>query len=478
MLFNSISFLIFFPIAFLLYWHVFNKNSSRQNLLLLVASYVFYGWWDWRFLGLILLSSLTDYLLGNFIYQASKEKHRKLLLFLSLLVNLGILGFFKYFNFFTESLVVAMNTIGMSVSVPTLKIILPVGISFYTFQTLSYTIDIYRKRLKPTKDAIAFFTFVAFFPQLVAGPIERASNLIPQFLQKRSIDYQQAVSGLRLMLYGFFKKVVIADNLASIVELIYADPSAFNGFQTTLATLFFAFQIYCDFSGYSDIAIGLARLFGVKLMTNFRTPYFSVSIKEFWSRWHISLSTWFRDYVYIALGGNKVGQKRWSFNIFTTFVVSGLWHGANITFIIWGAIHGIFYLFEKLIQSLIPSKKWPSVLRMLFTFLIVNIAWVFFRAQNLHQAIDIFRSILFDFQLQSIPASFSALFPHFKDIFYLFPSMLLFFIIELFVRNKSIDQWLNPMRPAVRWLIYFFIFSWIIVFGSFGINQEFIYFQF
>ncbi|MBT4339801.1 MAG: MBOAT family protein [Bacteroidetes bacterium] len=478
MLFNSLEFLVFFPIVFLLYWHVFKNNLRIQNVLLLLASYVFYGWWDWRFLGLIILSSITDYILGQEIFKSQTIQRKRLFLILSLLINLGILGFFKYFNFFADSLVYSFNQLGIHINAVTLKIILPVGISFYTFQTLSYTIDIYRKRLEPTKDAIAFFTFVAFFPQLVAGPIERASNLIPQFLKKREIGYEQAVSGLRLILYGFFKKVVIADNLATYVEMVYNDPASFNGFQAALATVFFAFQIYCDFSGYSDIAIGTARLFGINLMLNFRTPYFSASIKEFWTRWHISLSTWFRDYVYIGLGGNKVTQKRWAFNIFITFVISGLWHGANITFIIWGAIHGSFYMIEKFLKTLIPKVTIPKIIRIIITFVIVNMAWVFFRASSLSQAREIISSIFTRFEIQSISSSFQALFSSGKDMFYIFPSLVLFFIIELLLGSKSIDHLLNPLKRGFRWLIYILILTWILVFGAFEINQEFIYFQF
>ena len=340
MLFNSLIFPIFLVAAFAIYWLLARAPLKVQNLFLIGASYLFYGWWDPRFLSLIFVSSLVDYVVGRVLAKETRPGRRKTLLTVSLLTNLGILGFFKYFNFFIDSFVELLALVGIEAHVTTLRIILPVGISFYTFQTLSYTIDIYRKKIDHTEDAIAFFAFVSFFPQLVAGPIERAASLLPQFLRKREFELDKAKDGMRQMLWGFFKKVVIADNVAGHVNTIFDGYHSYDGFTLFLGVFFFAIQIYCDFSGYSDIAIGVARLFGFSLMRNFAFPYFSRDIAEFWRRWHISLSTWFRDYVYIPLGGSRTATRaRHIANIIITFTVSGLWHGANWTFVIWGFLN-------------------------------------------------------------------------------------------------------------------------------------------
>ena len=306
MLFNSIDFAILLPIIFILYWFVTNKNLKLQNFLIVVASYLFYGWWDWRFLSLIFFSTLVDFTIGQKLRKEQNQLKRKVLLWTSILINLGFLGFFKYYNFFLENFITAFSLFGTPINVQGLNIILPVGISFYTFQTLSYTIDVYKRKLEPTKDFIAFTAFVSFFPQLVAGPIERATNLLPQFYAKRNFDYSKAIDGMRLILWGLFKKVVIADTCSIFVDDIFQNYMNYSGGTLIVGAILFSFQIYCDFSGYSDIAIGTAKLFGINLMTNFRTPYFSRNIAEFWRRWHISLSTWFRDYLYIPLGGSKV----------------------------------------------------------------------------------------------------------------------------------------------------------------------------
>jgi len=343
MLFNSIEFLLFLPLTFALYW-AFKDKFTAQNFLLLVFSYIFYGWWDVRFLSLIIFSSAVDFTLGIQISKSSNDRKRKLLLGLSLVTNLGLLGFFKYYNFFLESFIGAFESINIHLHATTLKIILPVGISFYTFQTLSYTIDIYRKKFIPTRNVIAFFAFVSFFPQLVAGPIERASTLLPQFFKKRSFNYAFAADGMRQMLWGFFKKMVVADNCAQIVDTIFKNPEVYNGPTLWVAIILFSFQIYCDFSGYSDIAIGTAKLFGFDLMTNFKVPYFARDIGEFWRRWHISLTTWFRDYVYIPLGGSRGTIRKTLINVIIVFVVSGFWHGANWTFIFWGFLNAVLFL--------------------------------------------------------------------------------------------------------------------------------------
>ncbi len=400
MLFNSIEFLVFLVLFFVGYRFVFPSKLKLQNAFLLIASYIFYGWWDYRFLSLILLSTLVDYYIGLALYKSKKDRQRKLLLWGSILFNLGVLGFFKYFNFFLDSWVDLTHAIGYeNQSTWSLNIILPVGISFYTFQTMSYTIDIYRNKLKPTSDFISFATFVAFFPQLVAGPIERATNLLPQILKNRHFDKDKAIQGLRLIAWGLVKKVVIADSLALKVDDIFNNYSDFGGGVLWLGALYFAIQIYCDFSGYSDMAIGVSKLFGIELMSNFKFPYFSRNIGEFWRRWHISLSTWFRDYVYIPLGGSR-GSKWLSLrNIFVIFLVSGFWHGANFTFIVWGAIHAALFIpiyllgqNRKHTGTIVAQNKWlPSFkefLQMLSTFLVVLLAWVFFRSENLTQAFE------------------------------------------------------------------------------------------
>ncbi len=397
MLFNSLAFAIFLPVVYVLYWALGPRRIRAQNGLLLIASYVFYGWWDWRFLGLIVLSSLVDYLVGLRLDRTPAGRTRRALLGVSLAANLGVLGLFKYFDFFIASAGEVLQAFGMEANLPSLRVILPVGISFYTFQTLRYTIDVYRRRVAPTHDPVAFFAFVSFFPQLVAGPIERARHLLPQFQRPRRFDAAAARDGLRQMLWGFFKKVVVADNLAGTVDRIFAHYADLGSAHLLVGVFFFAIQIYADFSGYSDIAIGTARLFGFDLMRNFATPYFSRNIGEFWQRWHISLSTWFRDYVYIPLGGNRVGPWRHLGNVLVTFTLSGLWHGANWTFLIWGFLHGLYYVPLMLLGRHKAPDAAPAAERllprpgeacaMLATFLAVLVAWVFFRAESVGQAI-------------------------------------------------------------------------------------------
>jgi len=493
MLFNSITFIIFLPIVFVLYWFVIHKRLDRQNLLILVASYVFYGWWDWRFLGLIFISSLADFIIGQKIDNATNLKKRKNYLISSIILNLGLLCFFKYYNFFVDSFIELFNVFGITLQKGTLEILLPVGISFYTFQTLSYSIDIYKGNLKATKNPIAFFAFVSFFPQLVAGPIERAKDLLPQFLTKRQFSYDFAISGLRLILWGLFKKVVIADNLAKYVDIVFSSPEDYYGISVIIATVCFTFQIYCDFSGYSDIAIGVSKLFGFKLMTNFRTPLFSSSIKELWGRWHISLSSWFRDYLYIPLGGNKVGKWRWSFNIFLTFLISGLWHGANWTFVIWGSLNGIYLIVESFTQKqrnqlyqFIKLTHFPSLLKVIqivITFCLFAFSFMIFRAETTKDAFLLINHLpqkLFT-QLSSLEGflvPFQSIFSSTKEFSYLFSSFVLFFVIDIFIRKNGIDYTLKNISPFFRLLIYYFIIGWLLFFGAFGEPQEFIYFQF
>lgn len=392
MLFNSLDFAIFLPLFFILYWYVTNRNLRLQNFLIVVASYIFYGWWDWRFLFLIFFSSITDYIIGRILQAIEKEKNRKILLWISIITNIGFLGFFKYYNFFIDSFVTAFSFFGKTISVSSLDIILPVGISFYTFQTLSYTIDVYKRKLEPAKDIVSFLAFVSFFPQLVAGPIERATNLLPQFYKKRVFEYDKAVDGMRQILWGLFKKVVIADNCAEYANIIFNNYIDYSGSTLVLGAIFFTFQIYCDFSGYSDMAIGMSRLFGFNLMRNFAFPYFSRDIAEFWRRWHISLSTWFRDYLYIPLGGSKGSLPRIIRNTFIIFLVSGFWHGANWTFIVWGFLNALYFLplllsknNRKNLNIVAENRNLPTIkefANILLTFSLTVFAWIFFRAET------------------------------------------------------------------------------------------------
>lgn len=490
MYFNSLDFAIFFPIVFVLYWLVAKKITYR-NILILSASYLFYGWWDWRFLILIIISSIVDFIIGNKIYTSTNKKTQKHLLLLSLLVNLGFLVYFKYFNFFIETFVDSFQLFGKRMNISTLNIVLPVGISFYTFQTLSYTIDIYRKQLKPTKNWLAFFSFVAFFPQLVAGPIERASHLLPQFYKTYKFNYSQVKSGLLLMAFGLFKKMVIADRAALYVNEVYNNVDDYNGVSYLYGTILFAFQIYCDFSGYSDIAIGAARTMGFDLMKNFDSPYFSKSLTEFWRRWHISLSTWFRDYVYIPLGGSKKGKLRTYTNLFIVFVVSGLWHGAALTFLIWGAIHGIILIFEKAIYKnkektfrffgLSNNRLSNKIFFGIITFSIVCITWVFFRANSVADSSIILKGVFTDFDFGKIFLKETYLIGFKPNEFLVVSlSIILLLIFEIFHKKKSFINRLNEQGIIFRWFIYIIIIFVIIIFGVYGEDKisEFIYFQF
>jgi alginate O-acetyltransferase complex protein AlgI len=482
MLFNSIDFAIFLPIVFILYWFVINKNIKHQNLLLVVASFVFYGWWDWRFLSLIVFSSAIDYFIGIGLSNEENQSKRKTLLAISVIFNLGFLGFFKYYNFFLDNFIASFAFFGTEIEARSLNIILPVGISFYTFQTMSYTIDVYRKKIEPTKDFVAFCAFVSFFPQLVAGPIERATNLLPQFYTKRIFDYSKAVDGMRQILWGLFKKVVIADSCAEYANLIFNNSEAYSGSTLVLGALFFTFQIYGDFSGYSDIAIGTSRLFGFDLMQNFRFPYFSRDIAEFWRRWHISLSTWFRDYLYIPLGGSKGGTWMKVRNTFIIFIVSGFWHGANWTFIVWGALNAIYFLPLLLtnknrnnLEIVAQGRSLPTIkefLAMLLTFSLTVIAWIFFRAENIDHAVR-YISEIFSPSLFVIPD-----FPDMKRALLAIILVAFFILIEWKGREGQYaisHLGLNWKRP-VRWTFYILIATIMLLFS--GKTDEFIYFQF
>jgi alginate O-acetyltransferase complex protein AlgI len=483
MFFNSLDFAIFLPIVFLLYWYVFNGKIKLQNALIVVASYLFYGWWDWRFLSLILFSTIVDYTIGLKLSNEENHLKRKALLWISILVNLGFLGFFKYYNFFIDNFITVFSFFGTDLEVNSLNIILPVGISFYTFQTLSYTIDVYRRKLEPTKDFIIFSAFVSFFPQLVAGPIERATHLLPQFYKKRTFDYSKAVDGMRHILWGLFKKIVIADNCAEYANQIFNNSENLNGSTLVLGALFFTFQIYGDFSGYADIAIGTSRLFGFDLSKNFSFPYFSRNVAEFWRRWHISLSTWFRDYLYIPLGGSRGGTWMKIRNTFAIFIVSGFWHGANWTFIVWGALNAIYFLPLLLtnknrnnIETVAQGRIFPTIkefLSMLLTFGLTIFAWIFFRANNIEHAISYISEIL-------SPSLF--LKPNFEGIDSSSTTIIILVFIFILVEWKGREdkyaieklgiKWKRPIRYAMYYLIIIAIF-W---FG--GSKQQFIYFQF
>ena len=477
MLFNSVEYAIFLPVVFLLYWFVFNRNLRLQNLFVVVASYVFYGWWDWRFLLLIAFTTLVSYCSGLLIdkYRALPRK-AKVVNVLNIVVNLLVLGVFKYYDFFVTSF--AAVFLGGRTEGLLLKLILPVGISFYTFQALSYTIDVYQRKLAPTRDVIQFFAYVSFFPQLVAGPIERATNLMPQFARPRKFDYATGVEGMRQILWGFFKKVVVADNCAVYVDQVFSSYQTHAGSTLLLAAILFAFQIYGDFSGYSDIAIGTGKLFGIKLMRNFNVPYFSRDIAEFWRRWHISLTTWFRDYVYIPLGGSRCSKGKIVRNTFVIFLVSGLWHGANWTFLAWGAYHALLFLpliltgknrkYRAVVAEgrALPTGK--EMLQMFLTFSLVVFGWIIFRSERIADAWKYVGGI-FDRSLFSPPWILSQT--------YILPIPLILAIlllVEWFERGRECPfGWTNRY---LRWVAY--IVTIVLVF-SFGASSEsFIYFQF
>ncbi|WP_432671706.1 MBOAT family O-acyltransferase [Flavobacterium sp. SM2513] len=475
MLFNSIDFAVFLPLVFILYWFVTNKNLKLQNFLIVLASYVFYGWWDWRFLSLIFFSTLVDYTIGVLLLKEHNETKRKILLWVSILVNLGFLGFFKYYNFFLDNFVAAFSFFGNPISASGLNVILPVGISFYTFQTLSYSIDVYKRKLEPTTDFIAFSAFVCFFPQLVAGPIERATHLLPQFYSKRRFDYGQSVEGVKLIIWGLFKKVVIADNASYFVNKIFENPELYSSGELFTGMLLFAFQIYCDFSGYSDIAIGLSKLFGFDLMVNFKFPYFSRDIAEFWRRWHISLSTWFRDYIYIPLGGSHGTQFAKIRNVLIIFLVSGFWHGANWTYVFWGLFHGLLFL-PLLVFSLnrnntmTKSYGWLDFAKIGLTFLLVCIGWVFFRAASLPDAFQ-YLGRMMEF------GSFG------MQLFCKSNANLMIFILSMAGIGILVLQelmWVIQKREVPRITTFKAVILVLLIFlmGTFKNQMDFIYFQF
>ncbi len=484
MMFNSIEFLIFLPVTFVVYW-LLGRRMRWQNLFVVVASYLFYGWWDWRFLLLIAFTTLCSYASGIAISHPTTQQRKrgltpKFFLWANIILNLLILCTFKYYDFFAQSFADAF--LGGKADHLLLHLVLPVGISFYTFQALSYSIDVYRGTIKPTHDPVAFFAYVSFFPQLVAGPIERATSLLPQFEQSRQFDYHQCVDGLRQMLWGFFKKMVVADSCALYVDQIFAHPDWFNSSTLLLAAVLFSIQIYGDFSGYSDIAIGCAKLFGIQLRRNFNVPYFSRDIAEFWRRWHISLTTWFRDYIYIPLGGSRVSKGRIVLNTFVIFLVSGLWHGANWTFVAWGAYHALLFLplillgkNRRYTDTVAVGRALPSLRelgQMLLTFLLAVMGWVLFRADSIEQAFHYYGLMfgkLSDIGAPTITAPI--------DAWAIAVAVTLMTVVEWLNRGEHHEFFRQPRLRVVRWAGYVVV---IFLIGAFMVTNEmpFIYFQF
>ncbi|MBD1393998.1 MBOAT family O-acyltransferase [Mucilaginibacter glaciei] len=486
MLFNSLNFALFIPVVFLLYWFVTNRNLTFQNILLLVASYFFYACWDYRFLFLLIFSIFLDFYTGHKIHSAKRQAGKKFWLWLSVGVNLGFLGVFKYYNFFAGSFTDLLSHFGFRASFTTLNIVLPVGISFYTFHGLSYVFDIYRKRITPCKSFVEYSVFVSFFPLLVAGPIERATHLLPQIQQKRIFDYDKAVDGLKQILWGLFKKIVIADNCAEFANMIFNNPAHYPGSTLVLGALFFTFQIYCDFSGYSDIALGVARLFGIELLRNFAYPYFSRDIAEFWRRWHISLSSWFKDYLYIPLGGSRGNTWSRIRNTFIIFLVSGLWHGANWTFLAWGALNAIYFIPLLLskrnrthIDVVAKDGRFISIkefFQIIFTFGLTAFAWIFFRSESIGAALNYIRGI-FSRSILTIPTG-ASLSGGSSNPVTIIALTVIFILMEwagreqLFAIAKTGLKWPKPLR----WTFYLTLV--IAIFYFCGIQQQFVYFQF
>lgn len=486
MLFNSVEYLLFLPIVFFIYVLAGFHSLRAQNIVLIAAGYVFYGWWDWRFLSLIILTSVIDYAAGYGMDITADGKARRWMMMSSLAANLGILGFFKYYNFFVNSFVDAFASIGISLNAPSLNVILPVGISFYTFQSLTYTIDIYKRQLRATKDPFVFMAYVAFFPQLLAGPIERAVHMLPQFSNRRRISPNGIASGLRQITWGLFCKLVVADNCAIIVNKIFEQPAPLPGSLVLIAAFFFAFQIYGDFSGYSHIASGSARILGFELMQNFATPYFSQSMPEFWRRWHISLSTWFRDYLYIPLGGNRGSRLRRAFNILTTFTISGLWHGANWTFVAWGFLNGLFCLprvffgdpLARFAASPIKVVRWVIVaFRVGMTFALTSLAWIFFRATGINQALDAIASL-------TSPTLLNNPIGALREIGMLSTTVLAgisvsaMLALEWMQRDRKFALDVESRPLTLRWATYASMVALIVSLRYTGQSLDFIYFQF
>jgi len=479
MLFNSFSFAVFMPIVFILYWALPHRF---RWVLLLIASYYFYMSWNANYVVLILGTTFVSYITALLLEKTNNPTLKKICLAAAAIISLGVLFFFKYFNFFQDSVIALFNAFAIQLHPVTLNLLLPVGISFYTFQTLSYVVDVYNGSVPAEHHFGKYATFISFFPQLVAGPIERTSNLLPQIKKEHHFNYEKASYGMKLMVWGFFKKLVIADVFASYADKIYNSPDSFKGFALILGTLFFTIQIYCDFSGYSDIAIGCAKLLDIDLMQNFKSPYFSASIKEFWSRWHISLSTWFKDYVYIPLGGNRRGSFRTSLNLIITFLVSGLWHGANWTFVIWGGIHGVLQVIEKNVFKNTAIKKFSLgwMLRVILVFCICSFAWIFFRANSFTDAAMIISNLFFGLDagiINYLTTGVHAVGLTLKTITPMVISVLILIVYDFFSLKTDVIKWISSKHIVIRYSVYLFMLVFIILFRASG-EAVFVYFQF
>lgn len=473
MTFQTLEYLIFFSIVFILYWTLCRKCKDYQNGLIVSASLVFYGWWDWRFLGLLFITALTTFLSGLCIGNTNDIRKRKYLLIGTILINIGILFFFKYFNFFVQAFVDALSLMGMSVNVTTLHILLPVGISFYTFTALSYTIDVYQHKVESTNDALAYFAYVMFFPSILSGPISRAQKQLPQYFSRRNFDFDKSINACKLILWGGVMKLCLADRLGIYVDTIYANIAQHNGTTLLITSILYSIQIYADFAGYSLMAIGFGKLLGIDLQTNFIRPYFAKTVTDFWRRWHISLTTWFRDYIYFPLGGNRCSKARWALNTLIVFTISGLWHGAAYTFIIWGAMHGVCMVIERLvygekIKQLSDKFSMSNIIRIIITFIIVNFAWIFFRINNLGDVMQIFKKI---FTEPGKP------FLDTNTLLMGFVAMAIIFIYDL-VKEKHLNMHLLSSRfMVVRYLTAIMLIVYILAFGVLN-GGSFIYFQF
>lgn len=473
MTFQSLEYLIFFSILFILHWTLFRKRKEHQNGLIVVASLVFYGWWDWRFLGLLIITALSTFLSSRWMDNTNDAKKRKFLLVGTIVINVGILFFFKYFNFFVQSFADALSLMGMSVNVTTLHILLPVGISFYTFTALSYTIDVYQHKVESTNDALAYFAYVMFFPSILSGPISRAQKQLPQYFSRRNFDYDKSISACKLILWGGVMKLCLADRLGIYVDTIYANIAQHNGTTLLITSILYSIQIYADFAGYSLMAIGFGKLLGIDLQTNFIRPYFAKTVTDFWRRWHISLTTWFRDYIYFPLGGNRCSKARWALNTLIVFTISGLWHGAAYTFIIWGAMHGVCMVIERLvygekIKQLSDKFSMSNIIRIIITFTIVNFAWIFFRINNLGDVMQIFKKI---FTEPGKP------FLDTNTLLMGFVAMVIIFIYDL-VKEKHLNMHsLSSRFMVVRYLTAIMLIVYILAFGVLN-GGSFIYFQF
>lgn len=473
MTFQSLEYLIFFSILFILHWTLFSKRKEHQNGLIVVASLVFYGWWDWRFLGLLIITALSTFLSSRWMDNTNDAKKRKFLLVGTIVINVGILFFFKYFNFFVQSFIDALSLMGMSVNVTTLHILLPVGISFYTFTALSYTIDVYQHKVESTNDALAYFAYVMFFPSILSGPISRAQKQLPQYFSRRNFDFDKSISACKLILWGGVMKLCLADRLGIYVDTIYANIAQHNGTTLLITSILYSIQIYADFAGYSLMAIGFGKLLGIDLQTNFIRPYFAKTVTDFWRRWHISLTTWFRDYIYFPLGGNRCSKARWALNTLIVFAISGLWHGAAYTFIIWGAMHGVCMVIERLvygekIKQLSDKFSMSNIIRIIITFTIVNFAWIFFRINNLGDVMQIFKKI---FTEPGKP------FLDTNTLLMGFVAMAIIFIYDL-VKEKHLNIHLPSSRfMVVRYLTAIMLIVYILAFGVLN-GGSFIYFQF